>query len=67
MSDKNLEQWTNVKFCVKIGKSTKDALALLTLSDCKYAMKKTNVFVWHMQFKEEEDVQDDPRCGQSKT
>jgi hypothetical protein len=29
MSDKNLEQWIIIKFCVKIGKSTSETLALL--------------------------------------
>jgi len=31
-------------------------------------MKKWSVFEWHRRFKEgREDVQDDPRSGQSKT
>jgi hypothetical protein len=30
MSDKILEQWINIKFCVKIGKSAGETLALLT-------------------------------------
>ena len=31
-------------------------------------MKKSSVFEWHRRFKEgREDVQDDPRSGQSKT
>jgi len=30
MSDKNLEQRINIKFCVKIGKSSGKMLALLT-------------------------------------
>jgi hypothetical protein len=25
MSDKNLEQWINIKFCVKIGKSASES------------------------------------------
>jgi hypothetical protein len=32
MSDKNLEQWINTKFCVKTGKSASETLALLTLA-----------------------------------
>jgi hypothetical protein len=32
MSDKNLERWTNIKFCVKIGKSARKTLALLTVA-----------------------------------
>jgi len=40
MSDKNLEQWINIKFCVKIGKSASETLALLTVAYGEYAMKK---------------------------
>jgi hypothetical protein len=47
MSDKNLEQWINIKFCVKIGKSASEMLALLTMAYGEYSMKKLNVFEWH--------------------
>jgi len=68
MSDKNLEQRMNIKFCVKIGKSASETLALLTVAYGEYTMKKLSVFEWHRQFKEGlEDVQDDSRSGQSKT
>jgi hypothetical protein len=68
MSDKNLEQRINVKFCVKIGKSASEKLTLLTATYGEYAMKKSNVFEWHRRLKEgREDVQDDPRNGQPKT
>jgi hypothetical protein len=43
MSEKNLEQCINIKFCVKIGKSGSERLALLTLAYGKYAMKKSSV------------------------
>ena len=65
MNDNNLEQWINIKFCVKIGKSASETLALLTVAYGEYALKKLSVFEWHRQFKE--DVQDDPRSGQPKT
>ena len=32
MSDKNLEQWINIKFCVKIDKSASETLGLLTVA-----------------------------------
>jgi hypothetical protein len=32
MSDKNLEQQIHIKFCVKIGGSTTETLALLTVA-----------------------------------
>ena len=68
MSDKNLEQRINIKFCVKIGKSASEMLALLTVAYGEYAMKKSSVFEWHKRFKEgREDVKDDPRSEQPKT
>jgi hypothetical protein len=42
-SDKNLEQWINFKFCVKIGKSASETSALLTLDFGEYAMKKLSL------------------------
>jgi hypothetical protein len=42
MSDKNLERRINIKFCVKIGNSANETLALITYGE--YAMKKYSVF-----------------------
>jgi len=68
MSDKNLEQRINIKFCVKVRKSANETLALLTVIYGEYVMKKSSVFEWHRWFKEgREDVQDDTRSGQPKT
>ena len=68
MSDKNLEQRTNIKFCVKIGKGASETLPLLTVAYGELSMKKSSVFEWHRRFKEgREDVQDDQRSGQPKT
>jgi len=68
MSDKNLEQRINTKFCVKIGKSTSETLALLTVAYGEYAMKKLSVFEWHRRINEgQEDVQDNARSGQPET
>jgi hypothetical protein len=47
MSDKNLEQRTNIKFCVKIGKSASETLALLTVAYGEYAMKISSAFEWY--------------------
>jgi hypothetical protein len=44
MSDKNLEQRINIKFCVKIGKSASETLALLTVAYGEYAIKKSEYF-----------------------
>jgi hypothetical protein len=43
MSDKNLEQRINSKFCVEIGKTASKTSALLTLAYDEYAMKKSSV------------------------
>jgi hypothetical protein len=68
MSDKNLTQRINIKFCVKIDESSGEMLALLTMAYGEYTMKKSSVFEWHRPFKEgREDVQDDPSSGQPKT
>ena len=64
MSDKNLEQWINIKYCVKTGKSASETLVLLTVAYGEYTKKKLIVFEWHRRFKEgREDVQDNPRSG----
>jgi hypothetical protein len=47
MSDKNLEQWINIKFCVWIGANASEVLALLTLPCGEYTTKKPIVFKWH--------------------
>jgi hypothetical protein len=44
MSDKNLKQQINIKFCVKIGKSASETLALLTVVYGEYTVKKSSVF-----------------------
>jgi hypothetical protein len=68
MSDKNLEQWININFCVKIGKSSSETLSLLTVACGEYVMKKSSFFEWQRRFKEgRENVQDDPKSGQTKT
>jgi hypothetical protein len=42
-TDKNLEQRKNIRFCVKIGKSASETLALLTVAYGKFALK--NLFL----------------------
>jgi hypothetical protein len=68
MSDKSLEQWINIEFCVKIGNCASEMLALLTLAYGEYAMKQSSVSEWHRRYKEgREYVQDDPRSRQART
>jgi hypothetical protein len=66
MSDDNLEQWVNIKFCEKIGEGAGETLALLTAAYGECAMKKSSVSERHRRFKEgREEVQDDPRSVSS--
>jgi hypothetical protein len=44
MSEKNLEQWINMKFRVKIGKCASETLDLITVAYSEYAMKKLSIF-----------------------
>jgi len=44
MSDRNLEQRINNKFCVRIGKSASETSDLLTVAYGDYAAKKLSVF-----------------------
>jgi hypothetical protein len=43
MNDKYLEPWTNIKFCVEIGKTASETLALLTLVCDEYVINKSSV------------------------
>jgi hypothetical protein len=52
MNDKNPEKQINIKFCVKIGNSASETLALLTLAYNEYDLKKSSVSEWHRRFKE---------------
>ncbi|XP_040206118.1 protein GVQW3-like [Rana temporaria] len=67
MSDGNLEQRINIKFCVKIGKSASETLALLQQAYGDHSIKKSNVFEWHKQFKEGQEGDHDDPSGQPKT
>lgn len=68
MSERNLEQRINIKFCVKIGKSASETLSLLKMAYGEHAVKKSSVFEWHRRFREgRENVHDDARSGQPKT
>jgi hypothetical protein len=44
-NDKNLEQRINIKFCVKVGKSVSEMLAILTVACGEYVMEKWSVIV----------------------
>jgi hypothetical protein len=51
VSDKNLEQRINMKFCVKTCKRVNKTLAVLTLAYIKYDIKKLSVSECHRKFR----------------
>jgi hypothetical protein len=67
ISDKNVQQWIYIEFCVKIGKSASETLVILTLAYGEYAMKKMSISEWQRWFKEgQEDGQEGPKNVQPK-
>lgn len=44
MSERNLENQINIKFCVKIGKSTNEMLDILKMVYSEHDVKKSSVF-----------------------
>ena len=68
MSDLELEQQTNIKFLVKIGKSGNKIREMLLQVYGDNAMKKTAVYKWLKRFSEErESVTDEERSGRPAT
>jgi hypothetical protein len=50
--DKNLEERINIKFCVMIGETANETLALLALAYGEYSMKESSVHEWHRWLQE---------------
>ena len=68
MSELELEQWTNIKFLVKLGKSGNEIRQMLVHIYRDNAMKKTAVYRWVKRFSEtRESVTDEERSGWSAT
>ena len=62
------EQRTNLKFLVRLGKSSSEALCMLQQVYQKQTLSRSTVFLWHKRFKEgREDVEDDHRGGKPST
>jgi uncharacterized metal-binding protein len=52
MSDRFLEQWINIKFCIKLGDNASATCALLSEAYEGEAMKMSYVFEWRKRSKE---------------
>ena len=64
----NVEQHVNVKFCVKLGKSTTETYDLLKKVYGDECLSRTQVFEWFKRFKERrEEIGDDQRPGHPST
>ena len=62
------EQRFAVKFCVKLGKSTRETFAMLDMAYGDVAMKRATCFRWHKRFKNYRlSVEDDERSGRPST
>ena len=68
MSELELEQRTNIKFPVKLGKSGNEIREMLVQVYGDKAMKKTEVYKWVKRFSEgRESVTDEERSGRPAT
>ena len=68
MSELKLEQRTNIKFLVKIGKSGNEIRQMLVQIYGDNAMKKITVYNWVKRFSEgRESVSDEERSGRLAT
>ena len=64
----SVEQHVNVKFCVKLGKSTTETYSLLKKVYGDECLCRTQVFEWLERFKEgREEIGDDQRPGHPST
>jgi hypothetical protein len=67
-SDENLEQQTNISYCVKVGRNACETLTILTLSCVQYVRQKLSIFDCCMQFKKGPvDMRSGQRSGQPTT
>jgi len=68
MSELELEQRTNIKFLIKLGKSGNEVREMLVQVYGDNVMKKTAVYKWVKRFSEErESVTDEGRSGRPAT
>jgi transposase len=66
--DQQLEQWINIKFLVKIGKSGPEICQMLQQDYGEDALKRSTVFKWVQRYREgQKDPTDNKRSGRPST
>ena len=64
----SIEQRINLKFLVRLGKTSTETFNLLQEVYGDATMSRTRIFEWHKRFREgREDVEDDPKSGRPTT
>jgi hypothetical protein len=62
------EQWENVKFCQKIGKSTSETFQMIKQAYGEEALGSSTVFKWHKRFTDGSDsLEDDEHTSWPRT
>lgn len=58
------EQWENVSFCQKLGKSARETFQMIKQAYSKEALGHSAVFKWHKRFAQGRDsLEDDEHTG----
>jgi hypothetical protein len=62
------EQWENVKFCQKLGKSTSETYQMIKQVYSEEALGHSAVFKWYKRFAQGRDsLEDDEHTGRPRT
>ncbi|XP_025422876.1 protein GVQW3-like [Sipha flava] len=68
MLDIKIEQRVNIKFLVKLKKTTAKSFRMLCEVYVEECLSRARVFEWHRRFcSEREDIEDDDRSGRPTT
>jgi hypothetical protein len=58
-----LEQWENIKFCQKLGKSPSETFNMMKQVYSEEALHRTAVFKWHQRFAQGRESLGDDECS----
>ena len=66
-TDKNIEQWICLKFCIENEISCAESLKMLQKAYGKSTLWNTRAYEWYSAFKSGRDMEDLPRSGRPST